>query len=103
MNTLVTTFYTLNSLFHFNTFVASPSDDRNIWGNKELLLARSRLEKNGFFALGPGSTHVKETLASEEEKDGHTELQGSCKDKIAAKLGRKLLKPRVKPASGSSN
>lgn len=59
--------------------------------------------KNQVFALGPGSTHVKETLANGEEKDGPTELQGICRDKIAAKLGRKLLKLRVKPASGSSN
>lgn len=46
---------------------------------------------------------MKETLANGEEKDGPTELQGICRDKIAAKLGRKLLKLRVKPASGSSN
>lgn len=60
-----------------------------------MLLAHSRLEKTRFFALGPVSTHVKEIMASEEEKDGHTKLQGSCRDKVPAKLGRKLLKGKT--------
>lgn len=67
-------------------------------------LPHSRLEKTQFLPLhGPRSTHVKKTLASEEEKDGQAELQRSCRNKIAAKLGRRLMKPRVKLASGSSN
>lgn len=66
-------------------------------------LLHSRLEITQFFTFGPCSTHVKETLASEEEKDGQAKLQRSSRDKTAAKLGKKLMKPREKPASGYSN
>lgn len=83
MNILVTVLNTLYSFFYFNIYVASPSVDRNIWrsGEEQYLFLTPGLKDDNFLPLAHTVPMWKETLASEEERDGCTEFQRIYRNK----------------------
>lgn len=97
MNILVTMLYTLNSFFHFNTSVASPSVDRNTWGSGEeqCLFLTLGLKDNNFLPLAHAGTHVERDLGQRERKRWVYRTSDKLQWQMAAKLGRQLLNPRV--------